>query len=312
MYEHFVMLSVAVLTFLEITPNQQLIICYLAKCGWATVWVLLLCRPSSQVIYRHVKITIMWDNCSCRSHYMKDLVSGNRWVISEVFSQITFEWKKRYNLPDDNNFPEAKLLKPTTVLLYAYLTNVKWAINHASNHAKHHKTLTLRNCHSGSEKVTNCHGGGAVCSHHWTVSRVEPNGGMWCPSKWLSDGRVGLRQPSLVVSDLTGDKTAEEETCQGTACVQQRQQEAIGLCGSVNVCKREYADKVGKNSLTWKVLLTTKVFLGGDEHIKCTKHVCCSNNKELNNQRILSLLISLHSGTTLMGMLSTIKVRLHF
>lgn len=33
MYEHFVMLSVAVLTFLEITPNQQLIICYLAKCG---------------------------------------------------------------------------------------------------------------------------------------------------------------------------------------------------------------------------------------------------------------------------------------
>lgn len=107
MYEHFVMLSVAVLTFLEITPNQQLIICYLAKCGWATVWVLLLCRPSSQVIYRHVKITIMWDNCSCRSHYMKDLVSGNRWVISEVFSQITFEWKKRYNLPDDNNFPRS-------------------------------------------------------------------------------------------------------------------------------------------------------------------------------------------------------------
>lgn len=47
MYEDFVMLSVAVLTFLEITPNLELIICYLAKCGWATVWVLLLCRPSS-------------------------------------------------------------------------------------------------------------------------------------------------------------------------------------------------------------------------------------------------------------------------
>lgn len=33
MYEDFVMLSVAVHTFLEITPNLQLIICYLAKCG---------------------------------------------------------------------------------------------------------------------------------------------------------------------------------------------------------------------------------------------------------------------------------------
>lgn len=78
---------------------------------------------------------------------------------------------------------------------------------------------------------------------------------MLCPSKWLSDGRVGLRRPSLLVSDLTGDKSAEEETRQGTeACVHQREPRNR----SENILIKD-----GKNSVKWKVLLTTKgVFWG--------------------------------------------------
>lgn len=90
-------------------------------------------------------------------------------------------------------FPEAKLLKPTTVLLYAYLTNAKWAINHASNHAKHHKTLTLRNCHSGSEKVTNRHGGALFV--HITEQWAE----------WSRMAGCGVRQNDLVTVEWAWD-----------------------------------------------------------------------------------------------------------